>query len=120
MSKGALPSRYSFVPKGNVYITSNCRKLTQERGRSVFIVVDAKNQQIGIGVPTEVYVGVQFKEKDTRADRAANVIKRDEGIAKSFQSEIMKEFPQIPSNSLRLLTHIDSTTPRPSTSHPHT
>ena len=101
VSKGALPSRYSFVPKGNVYITSNCRKLTQERGCSVFIVVDTKKQQIGIGVPTEVYVGVQFKERDTRADRAANVIKRDEGIAKGFESEIMKEFSQIPPNSLR-------------------
>lgn len=101
MSKGALPSGYSFVPKGNVYITSNCRKLTQERGRSVFTVVDAKKQQIGIGVPTDIYVGVQFKERETRADRATNVLKRDESIAKSFQKEIMKEFPQIPSESLR-------------------
>lgn len=101
MSKRALPSGYSFVPKGNVYITSNCRKSTQERGRSVFTVIDAKNQQIGIGVPTDIYLGVQFKERETRADRAANVLKRDESIAKSFQKEIMKEFPQIPSDSLR-------------------
>lgn len=101
VSKGALPNGYAFVPKGNIYITSNCRKLTQERGRSVFTVIDAKKQQIGIGVPTDIYLGVQFKERETRADRAANVLKRDESIAKGFEKEIMKEFPHIPSDSLR-------------------
>lgn len=98
--KGSLPFGYSFVPKGNVYITSNCRKLAQAGGSSVYIVVDAKNQQIGLGVPTEIYVGVQFKEMETRAERAANVLKRDEGIAKGFQKEIMRIFPQIPSKAL--------------------
>lgn len=100
MPKGSLPNGYSFVPKGNVYITSNCRKLTQEGGRSVYIVVDAKSQQIGLGVPTEIYVAVQFKEMETRAARAANVLKRDEGIAKTFQKEIVNIFPQIPSKAL--------------------
>lgn len=98
--KGSLPFGYSFVPKGNVYITSNCRKLAQAGGSSVYIVIDAKNQQIGLGVPTEIYVGVQFKEMETRAERAANVLKRDEGIAKGFQKEIMNLFPQIPSKAL--------------------
>ncbi|KAG6365739.1 hypothetical protein INS49_007350 [Diaporthe citri] len=99
--KGSLPSGYSFVPKGNVYITSNCRKLTQAGGSPVYIVIDAKNHQIGLGIPTETYVGVQFKEMETRADRAANVLKRDEGIAKGFQKEIMNIFPQIPSKALQ-------------------
>lgn len=98
--KGSLPFGYSFVPKGNVYITSNCRKLTQAGGSSVYIVVDAKNQQIGLGVPTEIYVGVQLKEMESRAERAANVLKRDEGIAKGFQKEIMHLFPQIPPKAL--------------------
>lgn len=106
MPKGSLPVGYSFVPKGNVYITSNCRKLTQECGRSVYIVVDAKNQQIGIGVPTGTYLAVQYKEMDTRADRAANVLKRDEGIAKAFQKEIVNIFPQIPSKALQNVVKI--------------
>lgn len=99
--KGSLPPGYSFVPKGNVYITSNCRKLTQANGSTVYIVIDAKNQQIGLGIPTEIYVGVQFKEMETRAERAANVIKRDESIARGFQKEIMNAFPQIPSKALQ-------------------
>lgn len=99
--KGSLPAGYSFVPKGNVYVTSNCRKLTQARGSPVYMVVDAKNQQIGIGVPTKIYVGVQYKERSTRAERAANVAKRDEGIANGFQKEIMKIFPNIPADALR-------------------
>lgn len=98
--KGSLPSGYSFVPKGNVFITSNCRKMTQASGRPVYVVIDAKNHQIGLGVPTQVYVGVQLKEMDTRAERAANVLKRDEGIAKGFQKEILSIFPQIPSKAL--------------------
>lgn len=101
MPKGFLPSWYSFVPKGNVYITSNCRKLTQASGSTVYIVIDAKNQQLGLGVPTEIYVGVQFKEMESRAERAANVLKRDEGIAKGFQKEILSLFPQIPSKALQ-------------------
>ncbi|POS74438.1 hypothetical protein DHEL01_v207161 [Diaporthe helianthi] len=99
--KGALPSGYAFVPKGNVYITTNCRKLTQQRGRSVLTVIDEKNRQIGIGVPKDIYLVVQFKDTETRDDRAANVVKRDEGIAKGFEKDIMREFPNIPSNSLR-------------------
>lgn len=104
--KGSLPTGYSFVPKGNVYITSNCRKMTQESGHSVYLVTDEKQHQIGIGVPVEVYVGVQFKERSTRAERAANVVKRDEGIAKGFQKEIMEIFPQIPPDALRNVAKI--------------
>lgn len=106
VAKGSLPFAYSFVPKGNVFITSNCRKLTQEKRRSVYIVTDSKQQQIGISVPTEVYVAVQFKEMETRAKRAANVLKRDEGIANGFQKEIMKIFPKIPPDALRNVTKI--------------
>lgn len=106
MPKSSLPDGYSFVPKGNVYITSNCRKMTQESGRSVYLVIDEKQHQIGIGVPIEVYVGVQFKERSTRAERAANVVKRDEGIAKGFQKEIMDIFPQIPPDALRNVAKI--------------
>lgn len=104
--RGSLPTGYSFVPKGNVYITSNCRKMAQESGHSVYLVTDAKQQQIGIGVPTEIYVGVQFKEMETRAERAANVVKRDEGIAKGFQKEIVGIFPQIPPGALRNVAKI--------------
>lgn len=104
--RGSLPTGYSFVPKGNVYITSNCRKMAQESGHSVYLVTDAKQQQIGIGVPTEIYVGVQFKEMETRAERAANVVKRDEGIAKGFRKEIVDIFPQIPPDALRNVAKI--------------
>lgn len=106
MSKGALPKGYAFVPKGNVYITSNCRKLTQEKARPVFTVIDAKNRQIGIGVPTDVYLVVQFKETETRANRAANVLKRDEGMAKGFERDTRDAFPQIPASSLRNVSKI--------------
>ncbi|KAG8157120.1 hypothetical protein KVR01_013110 [Diaporthe batatas] len=106
VSKSALPKGYAFVPKGNVYITSNCRKQTQERDRPVFTVIDARGRQIGIGVPTSIYLAVQFRETETRADRAANVLKRDEGLARGFEKDIVKAFPQIPPSSLRSVSRI--------------
>lgn len=104
--KGCLPNGYSFVPKGNVFITSNCRKKTQESGRSVYLVIEGKKKQVGLGVPTEIYVAVQFKEMETRAERAANVVKRDEGMAKGFQKEIINIFPQIRADALRNVAKI--------------
>ncbi|KAL1880082.1 hypothetical protein Daus18300_001445 [Diaporthe australafricana] len=101
LPKGSLPNGYSFVPKGNVYITGNCRKLTKASGRAVYVVVDAKDQQLGLGVPLDIYVVVQFQERDTRADRAGNVLKRDEGKSKALEKEIVKMFPRIPPDSLR-------------------
>ncbi|KAJ0103825.1 hypothetical protein J7T55_000452 [Diaporthe amygdali] len=101
LPKESLPSGYSFVPKGNVYITGHCRRLTKASGRSVYVVIDGKKQQIGLGVPTDVYVGVQFQEINTRTDRTANVLKRDETITKTFQKEVLKIYPRIPAESLR-------------------
>ncbi|KAI3401772.1 hypothetical protein diail_8150 [Diaporthe ilicicola] len=98
---GSLPTGYAFVPKGNVYVTGNCRKSTQASGRAVYVVVNGKNQQIGLGVPIEIYSQVQLRERSTRADRAANVVKRDDGIAKAFQKEIVRLFPRIPPDSVQ-------------------
>ncbi|KAK2605626.1 hypothetical protein N8I77_008452 [Diaporthe amygdali] len=101
LPKESLPSGYSFVPKGNVYITGHCRRLTKASGRSVYVVINGKKQQIGLGVPTDVYVGVQLQEINTRTDRTSNVLKRDETITKAFQKEVLKIYPRVPAESLR-------------------
>ncbi|KUI63259.1 hypothetical protein VP1G_10404 [Cytospora mali] len=100
VSRAKLPSGYSFVPKGNVFTTGNCRRRTQAANRAVYMVFEHgdKKKQIGIGVPTKIYLQVQFDERNTRAERASNVQKKDETIAKEFAKAIMKEFPRIPAN----------------------
>lgn len=101
-TRASLPNGYFFVPKGNVFITGNCRRHTQALCRPVYVVFrygDMK-ERIGIGVPTYVYLKVQFDERNTRAERASNTLKRDDNIAREFEEAIMKEFPHIPTRDM--------------------
>lgn len=96
----SLPAGYSFVPKGNVYITGNCRKQAQGAHKTVHIVVNAKQNQIGIAVPNEIHDDVRRMEVETRADRAKNVERKDASIENEFGKVIRQEFPSIPAASL--------------------
>ena len=54
-----MPKGYRFVPKGNVYITKNCRKNTQAANKTVYVVVESLNTKrvktLGIRVPADIY-----------------------------------------------------------------
>lgn len=95
-----IPPLYSFVPKGNVYITSNCRKSTQAHHQKVYLVVSSKKTPIGIAVPEHIHEDVRAKEIETRSQRAAAVDKRDAGIKSEFEKAVLKEFPRIPEAAL--------------------
>lgn len=84
-----MPKGYSFVRKGNPYITRNCRRQTQESLCTVYAVVDSDKKHIGIRVPTPIYEAVLKSEKLTRPDRQENVRKRDKSIEERFR-EISK------------------------------
>lgn len=102
VTRASLPKGYSFVSKGNVFITGNCRRHTQAASRIVYAVFKDgdKKQRIGIGVPTNIYLQVQLDERNTRAGRASNVLRRDKNIAKEFEKAIMKGFPRIPASDM--------------------
>ncbi|ROW12482.1 hypothetical protein VMCG_00843 [Cytospora schulzeri] len=102
VTRASLPKGYSFVPKGNVFITGKCRRHTQAASRIVYVVFKDgdKKKQIGIGVPTNIYLQVQLDERNTRAERASNVLKRDENTAKEFEKAIIKEFQHIPARDV--------------------
>lgn len=100
VTRSRVPRGYSLVPKGNVYVTGNCRKQTQAADRTVFLVVNTKEKQIGIAVPTEIYEDVKQKEAETRATRAANVDRRDNSIKNEFKKVILTEFPSLPLEDL--------------------
>lgn len=101
----SLPDGHSFVPKGNVYITGNCRKQAQRAQETVHLVVNAKHNQIGIAVPEQIHDDVRRMEFETRADRAKNVERRDASIEKEFEKVIRHEFPHIPAASLPQVLH---------------
>lgn len=100
VSLRSLPKGCSFVPKGNAYITANCRKLAQENRKTIYLVLDAKKTQIGIAVPTHIHDEVRRREVETRPDRARNVERRDASIEKAFEKAIRQVFPHIPTSSL--------------------
>ncbi|KAF3770599.1 hypothetical protein M406DRAFT_221712, partial [Cryphonectria parasitica EP155] len=101
VSLRSLPQGYSFIRKGNAYITGNCRRQTQAVSQTVHVVLDSsKKKQLGIAVPTAILQHVRQQESETRAGRAANVQKRDASIEKSLEKLILHEFPRIPSSSL--------------------
>ncbi|KAK7959035.1 uncharacterized protein PG986_003889 [Apiospora aurea] len=95
-----LPKGYIFVPKGNVYITANCRRLTQAANRTVYAVINAKRQSVGIRVPAAIHAQVQADEQASRADRRSAVAKRDASLEKQFRDAIVRQFPQTPAASV--------------------
>lgn len=100
VKRGRIPRGYSLVLKGNVYVTGNCRKQSQAADETVYLVVDTKETQIGIAVPTGIYEGVKQKEVETRLSRAANVDRRDKAIKKEFEQVVLNEFPRLPLGEL--------------------
>ncbi|KAK8063053.1 hypothetical protein PG997_015150 [Apiospora hydei] len=95
-----LPKGYIFVPKGNVYITANCRRLTQAAKKTVYAVINAKRQSVGIRVPASIHAQVQSDEQASRADRRSAVAKRDASLEKQFRDAIVRQFPQTPAASV--------------------
>ncbi|KAK7906372.1 hypothetical protein PG985_016378 [Apiospora marii] len=94
---------YVFVPKGNVYITANCRRLTQAAKRTVYAVINHRRQSIGIRVPAAIHAQVVQDERASRADRASAVEKRDAALEKQFREAILKQFPKTPAASVPLV-----------------
>ncbi|KAI1390598.1 uncharacterized protein F4822DRAFT_426446 [Hypoxylon trugodes] len=98
-----IPRGYMFVPKGNSYITMNCRKQTKEQNSPMYVVLDNKKQQVGIRVPIAVYQKVQQQEKATHASRAQATKRRDDKTVSKLKSAILGLFPQLPAEELPLV-----------------
>ncbi|KAI2622081.1 hypothetical protein GGS21DRAFT_535041 [Xylaria nigripes] len=103
-----MPRGYKFVPKGNPYMTRNCRQQTQQAHQVVYAVVDSKKKQIGIRVPRTIYATVLKSETETRTERQQAVRKRDRCTEKCFSEAVLAKFPRIPRE--RLPTIIDHAT----------
>ncbi|KAI1349709.1 hypothetical protein F5Y01DRAFT_327026 [Xylaria sp. FL0043] len=98
-----MPPGYSFVPKGNQYVTRHCRRQTQQSHKVVYAVVNDRKKQVGIRVPGAIYADVLQSEKATRSDRQELVRKNDETIEKSLGKAIREQFPRLPHEELRMI-----------------
>ncbi|KAI1420715.1 hypothetical protein F5Y12DRAFT_771647 [Xylaria sp. FL1777] len=98
-----IPLGYSFVPKGDPYLTRNCRRQTQQSHQLVYAVVNDQKKHIGIRVPYHIHAAVLQSESTTRLARRQKVRKHDESLEKRFSEAIRKSFPRIPHEELRML-----------------
>lgn len=101
-----MPPGYVFVPKGDVYITKNCRKETHSAGRTVYVVVNKHRKQIGLRCPRSIVEAVQESHQATAAKRAEAVQKRDAAIEGTFEEALKRLFPNTPKESIpKLVSH---------------
>jgi hypothetical protein len=103
---GPMPKGYRFVPKGNVYITKNCRKKTHDADKTLYVVVDKRDKPLGLRCPAYIYHAVMREHKATAEQRAAAVQKRDAAIEESFEEAMVTLFPKIPKAEIpQILKH---------------
>ncbi|KAK4138133.1 hypothetical protein BT67DRAFT_346259, partial [Trichocladium antarcticum] len=101
-----MPTDYKFVPKGNVYITKNCRKETHAANKTLYVVLDKRNKPIGLRCPIPIHDSVMHKNLATATQRAMAVQKRDTAIEDGFEEAMLKLFPKTPKESIpQILKH---------------
>ncbi|GAW24859.1 hypothetical protein ANO14919_144540 [Xylariales sp. No.14919] len=98
-----MPPGYSFVPKGDPYLTRHCRQQTQQAHQVVYVVVNNAKKQVGIRVPESIYTEVLQSESATRQSRQQKVKKSDEDLEKRFRDAIHERFPRIPAEEIPLI-----------------
>jgi hypothetical protein len=91
-----MPRDYQFVPKGDVYVTSNVRKRTHAVGATLYVVVDKHKKPIGLRCPTSVYQEVTAAAQASAARRAAVVQLRDAAVEREFEAELLRLYPKVP------------------------
>ncbi|RYP68028.1 hypothetical protein DL770_008520 [Monosporascus sp. CRB-9-2] len=98
-----MPEGYTFVPKGNVYMTSHCRKQTLAADETVFRVLanGARGKAVGIRVPARVHEAVRASHDATRHERARAVRKKDARLESAFLDALLGLFPRAPAAELR-------------------
>ncbi|KAJ4416028.1 hypothetical protein N0V85_002442 [Neurospora sp. IMI 360204] len=101
-----MPPGYVFVPKGDVYITKNCRKETHSAGQTVYVVVNKRRKPIGLRCPASIVKAVQESNQATAAKRAEAVQKRDAAIEGDFEEALKRLFPNTPKASIpKIVSH---------------
>ncbi|GKZ30199.1 hypothetical protein AbraIFM66950_008245 [Aspergillus brasiliensis] len=99
--RDASPANYQFVPKGDIYITRNCRKLTKESGRIVYVVYDDRGKiTLGLRVPADIHAAVIRSAAETADSRAQAVQLRDEKDSAQARQLLRSKFPLMPEESL--------------------
>ncbi|KAF7586450.1 hypothetical protein BBP40_008898 [Aspergillus hancockii] len=105
-NRESCPEGYVFVPKGDVYVTRNCRTRTKESQRIVYTVYDNTGKRVlGIRVPSDVYAEVLESAAATAETRANAVQVRDVRDLAHSRNILRTQFPLMPAESLETILH---------------
>ncbi|KAK5078961.1 hypothetical protein LTR64_002619 [Lithohypha guttulata] len=99
----SMPKGYSFVKKGDVYVTKNCRKLTHDSGSQVYIVQSEKKTTLGIRVPRTIHNQVLTLNTATKAARTAAVAKKDGALETKTCAELLRLYHRIPKERIAMI-----------------
>ncbi|KAE9961888.1 hypothetical protein BLS_001190 [Venturia inaequalis] len=91
-----IPKGYTLVRKGNVYLTSNCRKKTHDAEEKLYVVQDRRKRTLGILVPHAIFTSVLAAHQETKATRQAAVDAKDARLNHKAEYQIVTSFPSIP------------------------
>ncbi|GAB7363880.1 hypothetical protein MBLNU230_g4443t1 [Neophaeotheca triangularis] len=95
LAASALPQGYTFVPKGDPYVTRHCRQQTLQSGHDVQVVPG------GLRCPKSVVRQVRADSLATRATRAAAVAEKDRKDKDAAKSVIARLFPRMPGEDVK-------------------
>ncbi|RAK78526.1 DUF2293 domain-containing protein [Aspergillus fijiensis CBS 313.89] len=100
------PQNYTFVPKGDVYITRHCRSKTKEARQVVYVVYDDKGKStIGLRVPSDIFESVRSSAAETAKSRAQAVQSRDKRDSLKARQLLRTQFPLMPENVLETIVN---------------
>ncbi|KAK3692009.1 hypothetical protein B0T22DRAFT_678 [Podospora appendiculata] len=108
-----MPPGYVFVPKGNVYLTKNCRLQTHAAHKPLYVVISgrgpsksARTKVLGLRCPKSIFTAVEAAERASASTRASAVQKRDATIEETFEKAILELYPRVPRHEIpRILKH---------------
>ncbi|KAI9368426.1 hypothetical protein BJX61DRAFT_546553 [Aspergillus egyptiacus] len=104
LQREPLLDNYVFVPRGDVYLTRNCRSQTKESHRLVYKVYDnAGKRTLGIRVPSDVYSAVMRTAEETAESRAEAVKTRDQKDLARSRQILCTQFPLMPAETLDMI-----------------
>ncbi|OAX85541.1 hypothetical protein ACJ72_00079 [Emergomyces africanus] len=95
------PPGYVFVPKGDVYVTRNCRSLSHKAKQTVYTVYNPKTQRtLGLYIPSQIQATVTQSASNTLTARAHAVAQKDARDTSKARALLRTQFPAMPVDTL--------------------
>lgn len=98
-----MPKGYTFVSKGNVYITAHCRSATYAANKPLYVVTkktgparSSKGSVLGLRCPIYIAKAVREDERASRSTRHEATAKRDDALASAFKDALLAAYPETP------------------------